>query len=495
MNCPRCHGPVADGQRECPSCGIVVSKWRNPAGPRPTDSGRTMKPAIQRPARQAGTLSRIVVVLALSIGGGVLVIGGYWFVKIRPRMRAIENPYYGSEPGRAKKLREIEPSSADFDLALELPGRPQGAASDGREMIIANGSEPWGALRISRDRDRYTSQTVPIIETGYGQKMAFNTLTWNGHNYIGYTTGSAFGKQGDVFTVHDRETLRVIDTHPAPPLVGGLAWDGSHYWASTRKNTETASEDAFFYKLDPDFQVVAKNKPPGIGCQGLAWDGERVWYVDVFSDTIKVLDLSVDEPRVIHEADTPMNYLSGVVFHQNAIWVADYDKNRLQRLRTSTRLAWGAYTSPQMAAASMVPRTAAGPALSARYENSFLERKPNDAEEIEWSVELHDDGVWLTSSRIWFGPELFVPHEQNASIVTIPVFAHYTFTVKKPDGSEVEKQFDGTSGENVLADVRLADDAGAGEYSVSLFIHVQYVDENGTGRILNNSGGFVNVRN
>jgi len=33
-----------------------------------------------------------------------------------------------------------------------------------------------------------------------------------------------------------------------------------------------------------------------------------------------------------------------------------------------------------------------------------------------------------------------------------------------------------------------------GRYSVSLFIHVQYIDANGTARILNNSGGFVEVR-
>lgn len=444
--------------------------------------------------RKSGALSRVVLLLILAVVGAAAIVGSYWYFRIRPRMLAIENPSYGSEPGRAKKLRAIDPSSSEFDLAFALPGRPQGAASNGRELIVANGSDPWGALRITRDGDRYVSQTVPIIESNYRQKTSLNTLTWNGRNYVGYTTGSWFGKEGDVFTVHDPKTLEVLATRPAPPFLGGLAWDGSHYWASTRKNTQTSPEEAFFYKIDSEFQVVTRSKPPGIGCQGLAWDGERLWYVDVFSDTIKVLDVSGDEPRVVHEANAPMNYLSGVVFHQNAIWVADYGDNRLQRLRDSTRVAWADYRSPQITAASLVPQqTLNQPALTARRENRFLERKADKAEEIEWAVELRDDGVWLTSSRIWFGPDLFVRREQNSSIVTIPVFARYTYTVEMPDGSEVEKQFDASSGENMLANVRLADAAGTGKYEVSLFIHVQYVDTNGTGQILNNSAGFVEL--
>ena len=470
MNCPSCHAPVADGAPECPSCGVILSKWHA----RPSRT-KIQTPVPREPQRREWAIViAVVVVVAVIFGGTYLLLK-----KIRPKAQR------SSEP--TSRLRAIDPSSADFDLAFKLPGRPQAAASDGNEMIIANGSDPWGALRIAQN---YTPVAVPIIESRYKQKMGLNTLTWNGRNYIGYTTGSWFGKEGDVFTIHDRKTLQVIDTRPAPPLIGGLAWDGAHYWASTRKNTEDAREEAFLYKLDPAFQIIAKLTPPGIGCQGLAWDGERLWYVDVFSDSILVLDVSAGEPRVIHDARSPIDYLSGVVFHDNAIWITDYAENRLQRLRNSTRMAWAAYTSPKVIA-SMVPQ---GSALSARYRNSFVDRERDDAEEIEWAVELRKDGVWLTSSRMWFGPELFVPREQSSSI-TLPVFAHYTFTVKKPDGSEIEKEFSATAGDNVLTEVRLADAAGPGKYSVSLFIHVQYIDANGTGRILNNSGGFVELRN
>lgn len=487
MHCPACNAPVADGHPECPSCGIIVSRFRGHA-PR-----RAQAPPVPPPRR---VFPRILVVLALSLGGAALIVGGYWYVKIRPRLLVLDDRYHGSEPGETQELHETVRASADFDLAFELPGRPQGAASDGRELIVAHGSDPWGALRITRDGDGYSWQNVPIIETRYGQKTNLNTLTWNGRNYVGYTTGAWFGEKGEVFTIHDRKTLRVVETHPAPPLLGGLAWDGAHYWASTRKNTPDADEEAFFYKLDPGFRVVSKSEPPGIGCQGLAWDGERLWYVDVFSDSITVLDVSEDEPRIIHSRATPIDYLSGVVFHRNAIWVMDYGKNRLHRLRNSTRRAWASYAEPEsVAAASMVPMPDDDEKLTATYKNSFFDdRGPEDAEEIEWSVELREDGVWLTSSRIWFGSELFVPREQASSVITIPVFARYTYTVELPDGTEVEKQYDATAGENVRSEVRLADAEEPGEYQVSLFIHVQYVDANGTARILNNSGGFVEVR-
>ena len=477
MNCPSCHAPVADGEPECSSCGIIVSKFRGrAAGPRTAPTAPL--PAV----RPGATISPLLLLLILIAGGAAIFAGARWLLK-REKAARPQNT-----------LREVQPSSPDFDLAFQLPGRPQGAASNGRELVIANGSDPWGSLRITRDGGRYESKSVPIIESRHQQKMGLNTLTWNGTHYVGYTTASWFGKTGDVFTLHDPKTLQVVGTHPAPPLLGGLAWDGSHYWASTRKNTETSNEEAFFYKIDFEFKVVARSKPPGIGCQGLAWDGERLWYVDVFSDTIKVLSVSKEEPRVIHETETPIDYLSGVVFHQNAVWVMDYGENRLQRLRHSTRLAWaGGAPSPPVAPASLIQPTATHPLLSARRQNRFVDRRANDAEEVEWSIAVRDGGLWLTHSRIWFGPELFVQREQSSTFVTIPVFARYTFTVRKPDGAEDKRRFEARAGDNVLYDVRLADASEAGQYSVSLFIHVQYVDANGTGQILNNSGGFLEV--
>lgn len=486
MICAACRSPLAEDARRCPSCGKVVVRRSTSSLARP------------RPRR---TVPRILLILLLSVGGAAAIVGSYWFVKIRPRMLALEGRDPDSKPGRARKLSKIAPASADFDLSFEVPGRPQGLASNGRELISGSGSAPWGAFRIEGDGKSYKAQGVPIIVPPYRQKMSLNTITWNGRNYVGIAMGSWFQKEGDVFTVHDPRTLQVIRTVAAPPLLGGLAWDGRQYWAATRKNTADSDEEPWLYQLDDQFNTVTRFKPPGIGCQGLAWDGHRLWYVDVFSDMIKVLDVTTVPPSVVYEAMTPIEYLSGVVFHDGAIWVSDYGKNRLQRLRETTRLAWvgNAGSAQQPAVASVLtgtfrPVESDQPLTFNRDENRFADRKPDDAEDLDWSVELRDNAIWLASSRLWFGHDLFTAREQTSTIVTVPVFARYRYTVKKPDGTEVERTFDAIGGENILGNVRLADATEAGTYSVSLFIHVQYVDANGTGRILNNSAGFLELR-
>lgn len=481
MQCPSCHVPVADGQLECPSCGIVVSKWRDRAQ-RPRTQTTTLVPGV----RPFNVIVATVVLLT------IVVIAGLWLSR-RWTSTDDPDPVAQTKPPRDGSLRAIEPSGPDFDLAYQLPARPQGGATNGRQLVLASGTDPWGALRVEADGEGLKAKGVPIIESRYNQKMSVHTLTWNGRNYVGYTTGSWFQKKGDVFTIHDPSTLQVLETRPAPPLLGGLAWDGTRYWASTRKNTPDAKEEAFFYKLDSGLNVIAKTKPPGIGCQGLAWDGRHLWYVDVFSDTIDVLDVSGPEPRIVHSKATEIDYLSGIVSWRKAIWVTDYGKNRLQRLRHTTRMAWAGGGPATAVAATMQP-AAESQALTGQYRNRFAARKPDDAETIEWAAELRPDGVWLTGARIWFGPELFAKREQPSSVITLPLFARYTFTVEHPDGTETEKQFDALAGDNVLPATKLAGVSGPGEVSVTLFIHVQFIDSAGTARILNNSGGFVELR-
>ena len=487
MECPSCHARVDGGQTECPSCGIVLSKWRD-RSQRPHTLTSIPTP---RPARGRRPVEVIAVVAVILVLFG---IAGLWIAKRISKPDDAAPEQQNERAAADGVLRTIAPSGPDFDLAFRLPGRPQGGASNGRELIVASGSDPWGALRITGSGESLRSASVPIIEERYRQKMGLNTLTWNGRNYVGYTTASWFQREGDVFTIHDPKTLQVVDTRSAPPLLGGLAWDGAHYWASTRRNTPDAKEEAWLYKLDADFRVVARTKPPAVGCQGLAWDGSHLWYVDVFSDTIDVLDVSGPEPRLLHSKATEVDYLSGIVAFRNAIWVMDYGENRLQRLRYATRAAWLRGTTA-VAEASAIPLPSGGePVLTAQWRDRFAERAQEDAEAIEWSAELRPDGVWLTGSRIWFGPGLFVKREQASSVITLPIFARYTFTVEHPDGTETKKEFEALAGDNVLASAKLAEASGPGEYSVSLFIHVQFVDAAGTARILNNSGGFVELR-
>jgi hypothetical protein len=476
------------------------------------------------PARAKSSPLVLILIAAVAIAAG-----GIWFIRARFDDGVNEATLVRKAPGEVE-VRAIESTSPEFDLVLEMPGSPGGLASNGREIVVGNRMKPWGAIRVRRDGSHYIAKQVAMIEPRHRQQMSVSTLTWNGKNFVGITTGSWFGKTtDDVFTIHDPETLQVLETKAAPPLLGGLAWDGTSYWASTRKNTVDSEEEAFFYRLDRDFNVIRKTTPPALGCQGLAWDGSRLWFVDVFSDSIYVLDVSGAEPRVVHTQNTPLDYLSGVTWHDDAIWIADYDDNRLRRLGEVTRAAWlGIRARPTRALAStLTPAPAGGtsgesidelrrklrseswsermnaemkldqlgaPVDFARDQNNFVDRKPDDTEDIDWSIEVRDNAIWLVASRLWFGHDLFANRTQSPSMVTVPVFARYTFTTRQPDGSESEKQFDATAGDNTLLDVRLADATASGEYQVSLFIHVQYVDASGGGRILNNSAGFLEVR-
>ncbi len=434
----------------------------------------------------------------------------------------------GATVARDGPLTSSEGSHPDFDRELKLPGSPGGLASNGREIIVANRKDPWGLIRLRSDRDRFIAQRVPLLEPRYNQKMSLNTITWNGETYVGLTSGAWFEKTTeDVFTVHDPATLQVVRRYPAPPLIGCMAWDGTSYWAATRKNTQHADEEKFLYRLDREFNVTARFEPPAGGCQGLMWDGARLWYADVFNDEVYLLDVSGDKPRLLHTASLPFTYLSGVVLHDGRVWISQYDNDRMHRLRTSTRLAWlgGRNDGGSTAAASIVATTTRdgpeeealrrklrddhwaarmnarmeldrrnAPIDYARDQNNFVDRAPEGTEDIDWSIELRDDAIWIASSRIWFGPELFVKRPQTSTLVKIPELANYTFTVKHPNGSETETQFQATAGENVLTSQKLADASSSGTYSVSLFIHVQYVNAEGTGRILNNSAGFLELR-
>ena len=76
----------------------------------------------------------------------------------------------------------------------------------------------------------------------------------------------------------------------------------------------------------------------------------------------------------------------------------------------------------------------------------------------------------------------------------MPVFAKYTITVEGGSlSAPVQHEFEANPGENLRQQEMLASNIGSGKYTVSLFIHVQYVTRDGTNRILNNSAGSLAV--
>jgi hypothetical protein len=398
-------------------------------------------------------------------------------------------------------LRRVESNHESFDLVYQLPSSPQGAASNGRELMLGNRKDPWGAMRLRPRGKSFTAKLIPIRERRNDQKMQIHTLAWNGTYYVGLASAAWFGrKTGDVFTVHEPKSMNVVSHHAAPDLLGCLAWDGKSYWAANRRNTADANEPANLYQLDEDFAVIATHEAPSVGCQGMAWDGARLWLVDVFDDSIYVLDVHGDAPRVVHREHSGLEYLSGILVYDDALWVTEYGTDRLHRIRPELRSAWlgpaprreERRAEPAAAASVFVPRNDQ-PVLSARRETSFPERESNDVDDIDWSVELRDDAIY-GAWRIWFGPDVFVRGEPASGIITIPQFAKYTFTVTLPNGEEIEKEFEATPGDNVEMDVFLADATEPGEYRVDLFMHVQYMSKEGEARIINDSAAGLTLR-
>lgn len=435
------------------------------------------------------------MLILAGVAGAGAITWGYWIFKVRPRIEAIEGRGPVAKTGRFRSLKRAS-ASGSFDRAFTLPMSPLGAAWDGRHFIV--GDRKGGALRIRQDGDDMDAQSVPILEPIYRQNLSVSALTWNGRNFIGYADAAWFQKSGYVFTTHDRESLAVLGHRPAPDNnLGCLAFDGTFYWAATRRNTEDSPEPALLYKLDRDFTVVSKMEAPGVGCQGMTWDGRYLWLADVFSDSITILDPSSDPPRVVHSESTAVEYLSGIVSVDGEIWITDYGNDSLRRLRPATRLAWagGTGASTTQVLAGMMTTTVMDrpPVHFARDEERSPERPEEDSEVLDWQVELRGNEIY-GSWRIWFGDKLFSETEQDSTFITVPKFAKYTFTIRDPSGAEVKKEFEATAGENVMRDVLLAEASLPGDYRVDLFIHVQYVTADGQGRILNNSEMGLGLR-
>jgi len=420
-------------------------------------------------------LSSVLVVVAIAVVFLIVAVAAVRsFFSMRPGITLIARD----------RLARVESGNRDLDLSFALLGSPQGIATNGRDLLIGNRSDPWGAMRLFRNGGTFSARKEPIIEKRFQQKINLSAITWNGTNYVGLTTASWFnqGAEGDVFTVLDPTTLDVLSIRPAPKLLGCLAWDGTQYWAATRNHTADSPEPALLYRLDRSFNVLGTSAAPGVGCQGLAWDGRYLWIADVFDDSIRVLDVSGAEPHVVHRAFMNLEYLSGIVAYEGEMWITEYEHHQLHRVRPSSRMAWLRGTKTEVVAASAIA-PATETVLFTKQTNEFAKRPQDDTELLDWSAALRDGNV-VGEWRIWFGHDLFVQ----------PQFARYEITVILPDGGSVKKELQASPGENVMRDVVLAPAIASGEYRVEVFMTAQYVKPDGQAQILNHWGGRLDLR-
>ena len=129
---------------ECPSCGIVVAKWRPPPQRKITAS---------RPLPKKGSRYVLPIVAAASM---VLALGivGYWYYT-SPSEDAGNVSYESSEVATGDVLRKVNTRAPGFDVAYELP--ESGAiASDGlidrRRLRLQPREEGFSAQKLAEPR-------------------------------------------------------------------------------------------------------------------------------------------------------------------------------------------------------------------------------------------------------------------------------------------------------------------------------------------------------
>ncbi|HMG32550.1 MAG TPA: hypothetical protein VKM94_01325 [Blastocatellia bacterium] len=352
MTCPSCSREVIEGKSTCPFCGLIFAKWKGPAqritGERvaafvqasPVIAELEPESATEKfkgPAYLIGILAALAAVLVVALGVRYFIksVGNAVQTKTIPRNEAAS--------GDASAQKGVLDPHADFDLTVDSGIEPIGLTwGDGqflvgsREGLAKFKFDGVSALApISVEPREQSQEALPA------NSFSIRALTWNGRQFVGYSDDASSDRSHrNVFTVHDPKTLAVTDYFPAPDHIGGIAWDGSGYWAATRLNSPDSRDAAFLYHLDQRFNVLTRYEPPAIGCQGLAWDGNHLWWVDGFTNDVYVVRVEGARPERIHGYHTNLTAMSGVTYDGGNIWVSESSDKRLRRLNPLLKSMW-----------------------------------------------------------------------------------------------------------------------------------------------------------
>jgi len=224
-------------------------------------------------------------------------------------------------------------------------------------------------------------------------------------------------------------------------------------------------------------------KSPSARCDGLAWDGTNLWFVDSSAQKIHVLNVKGTLAQVQRTYDTKMKSLGGIAFDHDSAWIVDNEGIRFCRFSPS--IAQLSHVNNRFVSDLRIAPAQKIPGFFDSYTGSST-YPMNDVEVNEFSCQLVQNEL-TASWRIHFGEDLFS---------SAPSFAKYTLTVHG-DGfaTPMARVFEAVPGQNEVNNALLAKHLIAGTYKVSIFAFVQYRDKTGTTRILTKSTPTLVIAN
>lgn len=293
-------------------------------------------------ARKKSRAPALLLAGCLGLLGGATLLVALWWAWLRPRGMGPDFDLLRARYGFAPLIRpEVQPVD-EYDRTLVLPAKPLGLAAIEGALFAGNREKPWGLMRLdSVGPAGWFARKRVVRDPAYGQPMGLLALSVGNGEIYGIASGDWLSRPGREVVVRLGPRGGALEPlADLPPDAGCMAWDGGYWWVGTRLDTLDSPGPAHLYRLDANFKVLDAFDPPGKGCQGLAWDGRRLWHADVHDDTLIALDISGDAPREVYRHEPRYNYLSGLAWDGEALWLAEYETGALHRLHPSIHRAW-----------------------------------------------------------------------------------------------------------------------------------------------------------
>ena len=445
--CPECSAPAKDGALCCAACGLIF--FTKPAQPLAEKS---------QPAHATERKSRNPLGVFLVIGGLLFLVAYY--------LQELRWIFKGGASTEPHAVAAQESEFSEFDFAIDLQTRPYGMTWNEKELVIGN-RDAGTFMKLSNAGNQYVLSQQFIGEIA--------PLSWNGKDLVGYKESGIFQSFKTYhFTLHDGFSLNVREQFAAPEAIGGIVWDGSGYWAASRKPNNT--DRGFLYRLNERLKPVNKLVAPSASCAGLAWDHSQLWFLDDLEHKLFVLNLDGIQARVLESYVLPLKAPAGIAFDGQSIWIADRHTGKLFRVRSEISEKWIRHP---VSAETVAVKNRRALTNFARFSTPESQ-SPADVQIDLFSAEVQS-GVLFVSWDIRLSPKLMSSRQKKP-------FGKFTVTVDGGNlSAPVVKVFDANQSRIFADRIEMLSGAGPGIYTVRGFLYREYTDIERRGRIFTHS--------